>query len=83
MRAPSLNGVDNARAAQNQYVFPAGKPGGKIAFLPEVGKLSGKDNLIREYLEKKIPQTVIARLLNVNRLTVRNYIITRKLGKTT
>jgi len=29
--------------------------------------------------EKKIPQSVIARLLNVHRLTVRNYILTRKL----
>ena len=32
-------------------------------------------------LEKKIPQSVIARLLNVHRLTVRNYIRTRKLQK--
>jgi hypothetical protein len=38
-----------------------------------------KDDLIREYLAKKIPQSVIARLLNVHRLTVRNYIRTRKL----
>src|SRR5262249_49992505 len=30
---------------------------------------------------KKIPQSVIARLLNVNRLTVRHYIRTRKLQK--
>jgi DNA invertase Pin-like site-specific DNA recombinase len=30
---------------------------------------------------KKIPQSVIARLLNVHRLTVRNYIRTRKLQK--
>jgi hypothetical protein len=44
-------------------------------------KLSGKEDLIREYLEKKIPQSVIARLLNVHRLTVRNYIRTRKLQK--
>jgi hypothetical protein len=35
----------------------------------------------REYLQKKIPQAVIARLLNVNRLTVRNYIRIRKLQK--
>ena len=44
-------------------------------------KLSGKDDLIREYLEKKIPQAVIARLLGVSRLTVRHYIRTRKLEK--
>jgi len=53
-----------------------GRPKGRLS---SVTKLTGKDDLIREYLSKKIPQTVIARLLNVNRLTVRNYIITRKL----
>jgi putative DNA-invertase from lambdoid prophage Rac len=55
-----------------------GRPKGKLS---AVTKLSGKEDLIREYLEKKIPQSVIARLLNVNRLTVRNYIRTRKLQK--
>jgi putative DNA-invertase from lambdoid prophage Rac len=54
-----------------------GRPKGRLS---KVTKLTGKDDLIREYLQKKIPQTVIARLLNVNRLTVRNYIITRKLN---
>ncbi len=54
-----------------------GRPKGKLS---SVTKLTGKDDLIREYLQKNIPQTVIARLLNVNRLTVRNYIITRKLA---
>ena len=49
--------------------------------LSSVTKLTGKDDLIPEYLSKKIPHTVIARLLNVNRLTVRNYIITRKLDR--
>jgi DNA invertase Pin-like site-specific DNA recombinase len=53
-----------------------GRPKGRLSTTTQ---LSGKDDLIREYLEKKIPQTVIARLLNVNRLTVRNYIITREL----
>ena len=55
-----------------------GRPKGKLS---AVTKLTGKDDLIREYLQKKIPQTVIARLLNVNRLTVRNYILTRKLNQ--
>jgi DNA invertase Pin-like site-specific DNA recombinase len=55
-----------------------GRPKGKLSSLT---KLTGKDDLIREYLEKKIPQSVIARLLNVHRLTVRNYIRTRKLQK--
>ena len=53
-----------------------GRPKGKLS---SVTKLTGKDDLIREYLDKKIPQSVIARLLNVHRLTVRNYIQTRKL----
>ena len=55
-----------------------GRPKGRLS---SVTKLSGKDDLIREYLDKKIPQSVIARLLNVHRLTVRNYIRTRKLQK--
>ncbi len=52
------------------------RPTGKLS---SVTKLSGKDDLIRDYLQRNIPQTVIARLLNVSRLTLRNYIITRKL----
>jgi putative DNA-invertase from lambdoid prophage Rac len=55
-----------------------GRPKGRLS---SVTKLSGKDDLIREYLEKKIPQSVIARLLNVHRLTVRNDMLTRKLQK--
>jgi DNA invertase Pin-like site-specific DNA recombinase len=55
-----------------------GRPKGRLS---SVTKLTGKDDLIKEYLAKKIPQTVIARLLNVNRLTVRNYILTRKLDR--
>ena len=55
-----------------------GRPKGKLS---AITKLTAKDDLIREYLEKKIPQSVIARLLNVHRLTVRNYIRTRKLQK--
>src|SRR5256885_11663976 len=55
-----------------------GRPKGKLS---AVTKLSGKDDLIREYLQKQIPQAVIARLLNVSRLTVRHYIKTRKLQK--
>jgi DNA invertase Pin-like site-specific DNA recombinase len=53
-----------------------GRPKGKLS---TVTKLTGKDDLIREYLEKKIPQAIIARLLGVSRLTVKHYIRTRKL----
>jgi len=42
-------------------------------------KLSGKDEDIKKLLEKKISITAISRILEVNRLTVRNFIITRKL----
>jgi putative DNA-invertase from lambdoid prophage Rac len=57
-----------------------GRPKGKLS---SVTKLTGKDDLIREYLKKKIPQAVIARLLGVSRLTVRHYIRTRKLAPQT
>jgi putative DNA-invertase from lambdoid prophage Rac len=57
-----------------------GRPKAKLS---SVTKLTGKDDLIREYLEKKIPQSVMARLLGVSRLTVRHYIRTRKLEKPT
>ena len=55
-----------------------GRPKGKLS---SVTKLTGKDDLIREYLDKRIPQSVMARLLGVTRLTVRHYIRTRKLEK--
>ena len=55
-----------------------GRPKGKLS---SVTKLTGKDALIREYLDRKIPVSVISRLLGVNRLTVRHYIRTRKLQK--
>jgi DNA invertase Pin-like site-specific DNA recombinase len=55
-----------------------GRPKGKLS---AVTKLTGKDDLIREYLDKRIPQSVMARLLGVSRLTVRYYIRTRKLQK--
>jgi DNA invertase Pin-like site-specific DNA recombinase len=53
-----------------------GRPKGSLT---RQTKLTGKEDLIREYLEKHISQTVIARLLNVNRLTLRHFIASRKL----
>jgi putative DNA-invertase from lambdoid prophage Rac len=67
-------------SAEIERSMISSRPKGKLS---ATTKLSGKDDLIREYLEKNIPVSVIARLLNVNRLTVRNYIRTRKLQKTT
>src|SRR6266496_5886534 len=67
-----------ALARKKSEGMQLGRPKGRFS---KTTKLSGKDDLIREYLQKDIPQTVIARLLNVHRLTVRNYIRTRKLQK--
>ena len=47
-----------------------GRPKGRLS---RVTKLTGKDDLIREYLSKKNPPDCF------NRLTVRTYIISRKL----
>jgi DNA invertase Pin-like site-specific DNA recombinase len=55
-----------------------GRPKGKLS---QTTKLTGKDAIIRDYISRDIPQTVMAKLLNVNRLTLRNYIHTRKLDK--
>ena len=44
-----------------------GRPKGKLS---AVTKLTGKDDLIREYLEKNIPQSVIARPPKTERLGV-------------
>jgi putative DNA-invertase from lambdoid prophage Rac len=55
-----------------------GRPKGSMS---QTTKLSGKDAIIRDYMMRDIPQTVMAKLLNVNRITLRNYIITRKLDK--
>jgi DNA invertase Pin-like site-specific DNA recombinase len=55
-----------------------GRPKGSLA---KQTKLAGREELIREYLAKDIPQTVMARLLNVNRLTLRHFIASRKLSR--
>ncbi|MBV8892124.1 MAG: master DNA invertase Mpi family serine-type recombinase [Acidobacteria bacterium] len=53
-----------------------GRPKGSLT---RKTKLSGKEELIREYLGKGIPHSVIAKLLDVNRLTLRRFIVSRKL----
>src|SRR5919202_5208288 len=55
-----------------------GRPKGRLS---QTTKLTGKDAIIRDYIRRDIPQTVIARLLHVNRTTLRNYIKTRKLER--
>jgi putative DNA-invertase from lambdoid prophage Rac len=53
-----------------------GRPKGSLA---KITKLTGKENEIKLLLEKKVSVSAIARILEVNRLTVRNFIVTRKL----
>lgn len=54
-----------------------GRPKGRLSTKT---KLTGKETVIQELLQKKISQSAIARILDVHRLTVRNYINSRKLG---
>jgi DNA invertase Pin-like site-specific DNA recombinase len=53
-----------------------GRPKGTLS---KVTKLTGKEDVIKELLQKRISQSAIARILNVHRLTVRNYIYSRKI----
>jgi len=55
-----------------------GRPTGRLS---QTTKLTGKDAIIRDYIKREIPQTVMAKLLQVNRLTLRHYIRTRKLDR--
>ena len=43
VRTPSLDGVENAGAAQNQHLFPIGQLGSEITFLFKIGLLSDKN----------------------------------------
>ncbi len=43
-------------------------------------KLTGKEEIIQEYLKKKVPYSIIARLLEVHRLTVVSFVKSRKLA---
>lgn len=53
-----------------------GRPKGSLS---KKIKLSGKDEIIKEYLKSKVSKSAIARLLKVNRKTLSAYIKTRKL----
>jgi len=53
-----------------------GRPKGSLS---QKTKLSGKDDIIKEFLKSKVSISAIARLLKVNRGTVANYIKNRKL----
>ena len=53
-----------------------GRPKGSFS---KTTKLTGKESIIKEMLEKKISVSAISRILEVNRLTVHNFIQTRGL----
>jgi DNA invertase Pin-like site-specific DNA recombinase len=53
-----------------------GRPKGSLS---RITKLTGKENVIQEFLKKKVPVAAIARILEVNRLTLNNFIKSRKL----
>lgn len=53
-----------------------GRPTGSLS---KQTKLTGKDDIIKEFIRKKVPDAVIARILEVNRITLRNYVRSREL----
>ncbi|SMF80408.1 master DNA invertase Mpi family serine-type recombinase [Pseudobacteriovorax antillogorgiicola] len=54
-----------------------GRPKGRLS---KVVKLSGKENEIRTLLQKKVPIASIAKIFEVHRRTVHNFIKTRGIG---
>ena len=57
-----------------------GRPKGSLS---KRTKLTGKENEITELLSKKVSVSAISRILGVNRLTVENFIRSRKLRENT
>ncbi len=55
-----------------------GRPKGRLS---ATVKLTGKDDTIKELMRKKVSGSAIARILEVNRITLRNYVISRGLGE--
>jgi DNA invertase Pin-like site-specific DNA recombinase len=55
-----------------------GRPKGSLS---EKTKLTGKEEIIREFLENKVSVCAIGRILKVNRMTVSTFIKTRRLRK--
>ncbi len=57
-----------------------GRPKGSLS---KNTKLSGKEDQIRELLSKKVSHSAIARIMGVNRLTVTQFVESRRLNKVT
>jgi DNA invertase Pin-like site-specific DNA recombinase len=55
-----------------------GRPKGRLS---TVTKLTGKENDILELLRKKVSYSAIARIMGVNRATIRHFITSRKLDQ--
>ena len=53
-----------------------GRPKGRLS---KTTKLTGKEDTIKELLTKKVPVSSVAKILGVHRLTVVNFIKSRKL----
>ncbi|MEO6283226.1 MAG: master DNA invertase Mpi family serine-type recombinase [Dyadobacter sp.] len=65
-----------AMARMKSEGLKVGRPAGSLS---KQTKLTGKEDTIRELLDKKVGVSTIGRILGVNRLTVESYIRTRKL----
>lgn len=67
-----------ALARKKSEGMTLGRPKGSLS---KKTKLTGKEKTIKELLDKKVSVSAIARILNVNRLTVKNFIISRNIIK--
>jgi hypothetical protein len=56
VRAPSLDGVENAGAAQNQHLFSIGQLGSEITFLFKVGLLADENSFHENSLVEEVTQ---------------------------
>ncbi|HEY0056704.1 MAG TPA: recombinase family protein [Pedobacter sp.] len=65
-----------AMARMKSQGLKVGRPKGSLS---KETKLTGKDDTIKELLSKKVAVATIGRILGVSRLTVENYIKSRKL----
>ncbi|MFT4568428.1 MAG: DNA invertase Pin-like site-specific DNA recombinase [Saprospiraceae bacterium] len=65
-----------ALARKKSEGIKLGRPKGSLS---KQTKLSGKEEDIKDLLEKKISYSAIGRILGVNRLTVKNFVETRNL----
>ena len=65
-----------ALARKRSEGLKLGRPKGSLS---KKTKLTGKDEDIKALLEKKVSVAAIARIMNVHRITMKNYISSRKL----